>query len=74
MTEQRESLSAQPRFYFADLVGRRVLVTPWMMLANEDGLQELSDAHRQMPHYAAMHGRCPSRLPSDWPAKHRVAL
>lgn len=40
--------------YFADLEGRRVLVTPWRMVPNEGGLQEVSPVQLAMKPYAAV--------------------
>ncbi len=42
------------RYYFADIDGRRVLVTPWPMLANEGRLEELSEEQLTLPHYRAV--------------------
>lgn len=38
--------------YFADAEGRRILVTPWRMIANEGGLQELTAQQLGLQHYS----------------------
>ena len=40
--------------YFADVDGRRILVTPWRMVANEGGLREVSAAQLAFEHYRAV--------------------
>lgn len=40
--------------YFADRDGWRLLVTPWPMLCNEGGLQELTSEQCTLPQYSAV--------------------
>lgn len=43
-----------PHFYFADYGGWRVLVTPWPMIQNAEGLVELSATQLASAEYAEL--------------------
>ena len=41
-------------YYFAYRAGERIQVTPWPMISNEGGFQELTGEQRGFPHYRAV--------------------